>query len=301
VRCFIGGPAAVVLDAADRFELGYHTRLVQGRLVDVTTPPEPRLLLVVGNAASLAAAETARVALVESWGFVVTTIDDDDTAANFTAAAADHDVAYVPSTIDGASLRSKLTTAPIGVVTEQREMAAWLEVERRTTRAYDDTAIRIVDTSHQITRTFAAGALTIFNATAELLRPDGPLAPGAVGLAARSSDASMLVLVVVETGDTLDDGTPAPARRAVMPWGRTYAFADLNDNGRFLLQRALEWAAGMVPMDGAVVGYEEVFATPVSSVQLTQIATRATLGESGTITSLVAYVGGAVSLASYAV
>jgi hypothetical protein len=300
VRTYNDGPATIVLDAADRFDLSYHTRSVQGWFVDTSVSATPRLLLVVRDVGAPLPDETARQTLVESWGFEVTLIDDDEAAEEFATAASTHDVAYVPSTIAGASLSTKLTVAPIGVVGEEKDTAEWLEVEQKPTRDYDDSAINITDNTHAITRTFATEPLTIFDSTVKLLRQDGALAPGAATLAVKPDDASKGVLVVVDTGGELYDGTLAPARRVVMPWGKNIAFGDLNAAGRFLLQRSLEWAAGIVQVDGAILGYDEAYATPVSSVRWTQIATRATLAESGTLTSIAAYVGGATNSVRYA-
>jgi hypothetical protein len=301
VRTYNGGPATVVLDAADRFDLSYHTRPVQGWLVDPPVSAPPRLLLVVNDVGAPRPDEAARKTLVESWGFEVTMIDDDESSADYLAAADTHDVAYVASTINAGNLQAKLATASIGVVSEEESMAEWLEVERKPLREYTESVIQVTDGSHPITWAFGAGLLTVASEETSLVRQNGPLAPGAATLAVKSGDSTRGVLVVVDTGGILDDGSPAPARRVVMPWGKSIEFADLNDSGRFLLQRSLEWAAGLVLVDGAILGYDEVYATPVSSIRWMQIATRATLEESGTITSIAAYVGGAASSVRYAV
>ena len=72
----------------------------------------PQLLFVVADSASLSGQETAKKALIESWGYLVKLIDESDSQSNFDAALALNDVAYISGSVDNSNLGNKLTMAP---------------------------------------------------------------------------------------------------------------------------------------------------------------------------------------------
>ena len=61
---------------------------------------------------------------------------------------------------------------------------------------------------------------------------------------AESSGAGSLV--VLDAGDALDGGGTAAGRRVMLPLGREGSFVldQLNNNGRLIVQRALQWGTG---------------------------------------------------------
>ena len=81
------------------------------------------VLLVVPDAASLGAQDTSKKALIETWGYTVVPISANDTQANFDAAVATSDAAYISEEITSGDLGTKLTNACIGVVNDEDALA----------------------------------------------------------------------------------------------------------------------------------------------------------------------------------
>ena len=71
------------------------------------------VLFVVVDPANLNAQEDAKKALMESWDFTVNLIDESDSQANFDAAIAANDVAYIPQDINSSNLGLKLALEEI--------------------------------------------------------------------------------------------------------------------------------------------------------------------------------------------
>ena len=82
-----------------------------------------RLLLVAKDATDLTDQEIAKMALIESWGFSISLIGEDDAQASFDAAMADADVVFVTQDVNSNDVNTKLTAATIGVVSEEAYLA----------------------------------------------------------------------------------------------------------------------------------------------------------------------------------
>jgi hypothetical protein len=202
------------------------------------------LLLVVLNSAGLTTEESARKTLLESWGYMVTVIDDSDSQANYDAAVAESDVAYVPEEMDPGQLKIKLRDAPVGVVIENQD----IQIDFGFSADEDDlagTTVEIVDGTHYITQPLGTGVLTILTASHQLNHLHGENAAGVETLGIKPGDASKEYLAVIETGGALYGGGTAPARRVKVPWGDSgFQLASLNFDGQTMLKRSIEWAAG---------------------------------------------------------
>jgi hypothetical protein len=209
--------------------------------------PPQNLLLVVVDPASLTAQEDAKKTLIESWGYAVNLIDESDSQANFDAAIDANDVAYIPQDITSSNLGTKLANATIGVVNEEGEQVDELGLSGgklfKTRREID-----VVDNTHYITQPFATGLLTFSAVDQSVHMLSGQIAPGLQTLGESFNTGSQWApsLGTLDTGDTLSDGTStAPGRRVQLPWGGgTFDINLLTDDGRTIMQRAIEWAAG---------------------------------------------------------
>ena len=208
--------------------------------------PLPNLLLVVVDPSSLTAQEAAKKVLIESWGYTVNLIDESDSQANFDAAIAANDVAYIPQDINSTNLGTKLRNATIGVVNEEGEQVDELGIAGdklfKTRHEID-----IVDNLHYITQPFATGLLTFVSSDQSVHMLAGDIAPGLLTLAESFNVGSHWEpsLAVIETGDDLDISGTAAGRRVQLPWGGgTFDINQLNDDGRTIMQRAIEWGAG---------------------------------------------------------
>jgi hypothetical protein len=178
-----------------------------------------RVLLVVSTASPLNPQEEARKNLIESWGHTVNPISASDSQANFDSAVTANDVAYVVEQQQSTVLGTKLRDARIGVVNE--------EVELRDQFGFASNR-------------------------------DWPTPIDAGGLEVLGtlfwSGADTPALAVIDTGGALYGGGTAAARRVQLPWGRhtggtPFDFGKLNDDGKTILRRAIEWAseAGVTP------------------------------------------------------
>ena len=213
--------------------------------------PATNLLYVVGDPGNLTIQETARITLMEGWGFAVTLIDDDDTQNNFDSAATVNAVAYISQEAFATSLGSKLTTTPIGIVNENKDMV--VEFGFVTGLVMGGTTYTMdVDNSHYITSVFPTNPVSPYLTIEWLMLYDMPVATGVdpVGIWTISPLDRPAVMALC-SGATLVGGGTAAGRRVQLPWGSGPGFSpvDINnsisDDGRTITRRAIEWAAGM--------------------------------------------------------
>ena len=250
-----GGNAAgrrVMLPLGTRYRFDWDYLNANGRLLvqralawgigaDKTSAGD--VLLVVPNPAALGAADAARQALIESWDFSVTLIDDSDTQAAFDVAVAASDVVYVSAMADIVALAAKLDAVPTGVVFEPSELSQNFGLADISNKGTNTNQISIVDNTHYITEPFALGAVTISDTALKPTVLLGTLAPGMSTLANNSGQTSMSAL---DIGAARYDAAPSPGRRAMLPWGEAvFDPAWLNADGETLMRRAIEWGAGL--------------------------------------------------------
>jgi len=205
-----------------------------------------RVLLVAANASSLNSYERRLRDRFESWGYAVTTIDNSDSQEAFDTAAAEADIAYIPATCNCQSLGAKLQETPIGIVSEHMKCHEDLLYSNQEGTDYWSLGILIEDPSNPITSSYAAGDYIIVhsNLFGSLIRSRGSEASGLRRLARRLL-GNQTNLAVIESGDRLSGGRPAPGRRVMLPWGTDdFNNSWLNNEGWAITQRAVEWAAG---------------------------------------------------------
>jgi hypothetical protein len=199
------------------------------------------------------AQEQLRIDLIEPWGYTVNLISENDTQANFDAAVAANDVAYVPANISEANLAQKLSYASIGIVNEANELHQELGLQNGGSGTTTGSQIDIIDNTHYITEVFPTGALTITISGQSLNRSAGNL--GEATILANTTDPG---LAVIETGSTLKGvGGIAAARRAFLPWGGLgFDFSALNADGQTIMQRAIEWASSSPGLAGPIAHWK---------------------------------------------
>lgn len=184
-----------------------------------------------------------RQSLFDSWDYNVTLIAASAPQADYDAAVASSDVAYISEEIDAVDLGTKLRDAPIGVVNEGINLKdefgfatghgfpwPWLD------------AIQITNNQHHITSQFSLGLLTIFSAPMPIATISGTESTYLDKLGQFS--ASEPGLYVLEVGAPMHDVLPAAGRRVELPWGGNDTdIGLLTADGRTLMRRSLEWAA----------------------------------------------------------
>jgi hypothetical protein len=203
-------------------------------------------LLVVGSPSSLTAQESLRKAQLEAWEYEVTLIDESDTQANFDAAVALNDVAYVPEDVSASTLSTKLVGAPIGVVVEHGDSYDDFGVTTGSAGSQSATQIDVLSNDHWITEPFSTGNLTICSSSQPMNSVSASLARGAQVLAEWPSSSSG-ALIVVEAAARLSGGDRAEGRRVFLPVGDSaFQWGALAEDGLTIVQRSLSWSQGLV-------------------------------------------------------
>lgn len=203
------------------------------------------VLLVVDDAVTVDSDDAYKRSLFESWGYTITLIDDDENQAAFDTAFTNNDVVYVSETAYGPTLGDKLNTATIGVVNEEGDITDNLGTS--SSRNYSvGRNLTILDNSHYITELFPLSSMPIYSADMDGLSAAGTFAAGLQNLADWGGTPG---LALVETGGILSDGSStAPGRRVMLPIGRdstsNFNWNYLNNNGRLIVQRAIQWGTG---------------------------------------------------------
>ena len=187
-----------------------------GKTCGAGGPPQT-LLLVVVDPSSLTAQEQAKQSLIESWGFIVNLIGESESQANYDAAVAIADVAYVAEDIATGMLNTKLRAATIGVVIEEEKITDEFGISSGET-TFTEASIEVINNAHYITEPFTLGTVAFASSVQPVGGRGGTLAPGLESLAMRPSSSTSM-LDVIETGGVLFDTGVAAGRRVKLPWG----------------------------------------------------------------------------------
>ena len=203
------------------------------------------ILMVVRDATNMWYYDIQKKGILESWGYTVNIIDDDASQADYDAGVAANDVAYVSEPMQEASLNTKLSSASIGVVSDEGRMNDEFGIAASYATPVLGREINVSDTSHYITSVFPAGAVEIYSADMEGLTVSGSVSPDLQALADWGGATSLAAL---EAGAQTVGGGNSPGRRVMLPFGRqvdsNVNWDRLNSNGRLIAQRAIEWAMG---------------------------------------------------------
>src|SRR3954470_6763688 len=113
------------------------------------------ILMMTTNSGSLTAVESTLKSRLEAAGFVVNTLWDGDTQANYTAAIANNDLVYITSDITPTDIGTKLRTCPIGVVNEPAAFMDDLGLCTADGTTTSVSSISISSNTHYITNSFA--------------------------------------------------------------------------------------------------------------------------------------------------
>lgn len=230
----------VRLIAVGRFDGVSHR--VEAEVTPGSTISTGGLLFVVADASNLNNSDGNKRSLFQDWGYTVALISDDASASEFDAALADTDVVFVSETVYSSTVGTKLSATSVGVVSEEGYLSDELGVSSsRNTHLSNE--LDITDTTHGITSSFSSGTVTIADADVNRYTYSGTIGAG-VATPAQRTGTSSPALAVLDIGDTDHQDNASPGRRVMLPWGPTaYGFDSLNDAGRTLIQRSLQWAA----------------------------------------------------------
>jgi prepilin-type N-terminal cleavage/methylation domain-containing protein len=200
------------------------------------------------------AQERLKITLIQSWGYQVNLIHHQQAQADFDDAVADANVAYVPVSVSDTDLNTKLRYTPIGVVIEKM-MTQFGIADGWIPKARDE--IDIIDNSHYITSPFSTGLLTYLSSMQNVTILIFGQAPGLTTLANVNDVGIKWVpaLAVIDIGGELVGGDTAAGRRVQLPWGGSdFSFNTLNNDGKTIMKRAIEWAAAVKGVSGEEPG-----------------------------------------------
>ncbi len=199
------------------------------------------VLMVVGNDGNLTNQEEAKKTLLESWGYAVNVIDEDDNEDSFNTALAENDVVFVGEDVQANDVGNKLTDATIGIVIEEANLVDDLGMGDGIDWDSGDK-ITIISVAHYITQPFDTGTLDILDSNESLAYQVPNPAPGLKVLGRSDSGPT---ITAIEAGAELVSGGPAAGRRVLLPWGGNNMDVNhINDNGLMIFKRAIEWADG---------------------------------------------------------
>ncbi|MFH1834097.1 MAG: PA14 domain-containing protein [bacterium] len=168
-----------------------------------------KVLMLVPDPDGLGDADVQRKALMESWSWEVTLVDEGISQGALAGLIEDADVVYLP---DGLSLTAGdgELNWPIGVVLEGGAQCAPVGISSRSQRG-GISSVSIIDDGHDITEEFGTGTLEVFARTQNITHPAGTLADGATVLAERNGRKP--AVVVIDDGGGLH-GLSAPGLNA---------------------------------------------------------------------------------------
>lgn len=197
------------------------------------------VLMVVINPTTLVPSDAAKKRLFESWGYTVEVIGENSNAAAYNNAIATTDVVYISETVNANQVGTNLVDAPIPVVNQRGSKNAVLLLSNNST-VNVGSSINITDTANYITKNFPLGSLKIYDGNMQQQSITGE----AAGLQLLTDTGGLAAL---DQGALNKDGVASADRRVLLPLGRdaNFNWNYLNNNGRLIVQRALQW--GIVP------------------------------------------------------
>ncbi len=203
----------------------------------------PEVLLVVGDPLNLDPQEDARRALIESWDYRVSLIDDSASPSAFASAMASAEAVYVPGTISEGELGDKLVSATVGVINEHPAVAVAMGISGTWARR-ENSVMNVTSNSHYITTDLPLGEQSVYS-SAQASGLVVSSASGAQTLAEMNNVGPNWdpAVAAVETGAQLFDGSVAAGRRAQLPWD-TFDVSALTSTGQSITRRAIEWGLG---------------------------------------------------------
>lgn len=218
-----------------------------------------KALFVTDDPSNLTTQESARISLLEDWGYEVILVDSSAAQAEYDAIVAGVDVAYVSGKVSATAIGNKLANSTAGIVSENAELADNFGFAGTETTV-SSKSFRVLNTFHYITSNYAVGdnVTVVTGAPTTLCLLDDNFAQDLVQLAEtkRNGNNYRPSLAVIEAGGDLYGGGMAVSRRAMLPWcAGNFDPSKLNSDGLEIMQRSVDWAAGRVSTSSELARY----------------------------------------------
>jgi hypothetical protein len=197
-----------------------------------------RLLMVVINDKNLSSQEEDKMLLLQSWGYAVRLINQNESQSDFNDAVSINDVVFVTEDVNPNQVGTKLSAVDIGVVTEEAELAD--EFGFSDGISWGSGTQLTIDNSYFVSSSLPGGQVSVLSASEDFASLTGNIAPQ---IQVIGSSAGGSALVALETGAQAISGTTA-GRRVLLPWGGSSMDVNhLSEYGLTLFERAIIWAA----------------------------------------------------------
>ncbi len=202
------------------------------------TPEIAAILFVVGNPASLNAADTAVYNRLLALGNVVTIVDD---SASTTSDANGKDLVIISSTVNANQVNTKFRDVPVAVLLWESSLLDDMGMTGNGDFGTDngETQLNIVNSSHPLAAGLANGLQTV-TTSGQVFSMGEPNTATAISVATIDNNTTEKTIFAYEPGSTMV-GLEAPARRVGFFLENSTAAA-LNANGWALFDAAVNWA-----------------------------------------------------------
>jgi len=215
-----------------------------------TATPAPRVIFVNAGGPVLSPGDILKQTRFNAWGYDVTFLKADSSAAVFNAtidAAFPNTVVFVTENVMSSEVNSKLVGQSIGIVLEEALQAVDFKMTNQNPSGGAlSRNINIVNNTHYITQDIpSTGLVNVFFTGQGVTHFSGTLASPGVQTLAKDPNFGNPTLLAVEEGALMLDGKPARGRRVVLPFGISDTdFNNIMPLGIKLYERSLEWCMG---------------------------------------------------------
>jgi hypothetical protein len=211
-----------------------------------------RILYVVKDPVNLSVQEAYRQKFMIDWGFEVTLMDDGSTELALAAELqgdTQADVVYVSQEVETTSFTAKLGQLSMGLVNESRDLIDDFGFAPSASLGGGMPTMKVDDT-HYITQGMT-NPVAAFGSNEWYQVAGTPVATGIqeVGVWIEAPWSDLPALMAIDIGGTLLGGSTAQGRRVQIPMGAGQGAVpvdinDLTNDGRTIIRRSIEWAAG---------------------------------------------------------
>jgi len=244
-------PPSVPPDASPDMQLPGDPRPADTTAPDMAAPDAPpdlppdmppkQALFVVGDP-TLAPTDMLIQTRLRAKGLVVMVADDDVAT---TANAVGNALVFISSSINSTVVQGKFADVAVPVVIEQAgsydDMQMTGPVAGTDLGTMMHTQIVIADPAHPLAAGFAAGALTVYNATHIVPWGAPPPSAAAIRVATVVGNPTRAAIFAYPSGAMMV-GKVAPAKRVGFFFARHLTMTILNADGVKLLDAAIDWA-----------------------------------------------------------
>jgi hypothetical protein len=215
-------------------------------VVTVGTPP-PQALLVANPIAPLIASDAAVKARLETNGWQVTVVQ---AIASTTADADGKQLIVISSSVGSGDVNTKFRDVAVPVLTWEGALQDDFLMTLNTDgtdrgTATGQTQLNIVNASHPLAAGLSAGVKTVTTAPADFSW--GAPNSNAVVVATIAGNPAQAGIYGYDKDALLIDGTSRARARRVMVFLSNDAYVVLNDDGKKLIDAAIQWASGIGP------------------------------------------------------